>query len=84
MEWPPYSPALNPIENLWALVKAELYRLHPELEHAPDTEATLDALILGAQEAWHSIDNGILYRLATTIGNRVKAVIDSEGWYTKY
>jgi transposase len=32
MSWPPYSPDLNPIENLWALMKAELYRLYPELE----------------------------------------------------
>jgi hypothetical protein len=84
MLWPPYSPDLNPIENLWALMKAEIYRLHPELEHAPDTDATLDALVAAAQEAWHAIDNGILYRLATTMPNRVQAVIDAEGWYTKY
>lgn len=56
MSWPPYSPALDPIETLWALMKAELYRLHPELEHAPDTDATLDALIRGAQVAGHNID----------------------------
>jgi transposase len=48
MSWPLYSPDLNPIENLWALMKAELYRLHPKLEHTPDTEETLDALIQGA------------------------------------
>jgi transposase len=84
MEWPPYSPNLNPIENLWALIKAELYRLHPELEYAPDTDETLDVLIRGAQEAWYNIDNRILYRLATTMEHRVKAVIDAEGWYTKY
>jgi len=84
MTWPPYSPDLNLIENLWALMKAELYRLHPELEHAPDTDETLDTLIRGAQEAWHNIDNSILYRLATTMHYRVEAVIEAEGWYTKY
>ena len=84
MSWPPYSPDLNPIENLWALMKAELYRLHPELEHAPDTDETLDALIRGAQEAWHAIDNGILYRLAIIMEDRVNAIKDAEGWYTKY
>jgi hypothetical protein len=84
IKWPPYSPDLNLIENLWALVKAEIYRLHPELETAPDTEATLNLLIQAPQDAWHTIDIGILYRLAMTMEDRVKAVIDADGWYTKY
>ena len=41
MDWPPYSPDLNLIKNLWALMKAEIYLLYPELEHAPDIEETL-------------------------------------------
>jgi transposase len=84
MNWPANSPDLNPIESLWALMKARIYQLHPELEHAHDDPTTLEALIEAAQEAWNSIDQGILYRLATTMENRVQAVIDAEGWYTKY
>jgi transposase len=84
MKRPPYSSDLNPIENLWALVKAEIYILYPELETAPDTEATLDQLVQAAQEAWHAIDIGVLFRLAMTMEHRVKAVIDNDGWYTKY
>ncbi len=84
MVWPPYSPDLNPIENLWALMKAEIYRLHPELEHAPDTAETLEQLIKAAQEAWHEIDQAVLNNIAITMPRRVAAVIEAQGWYTKY
>jgi hypothetical protein len=84
MIWPPYSPDLNPIENLWALMKAEIYKLYPELEFADDIEETLQALIAAAKEAWHAIDQSVLYNLSVTMPNRVKAVIEADGWYTKY
>jgi transposase len=84
MDWPSYSPDLNPIENLWAIMKAEIYRLHPELQFAADTEETLQALIGAAQEAWHNVADNILYNLANSMDRRVQAVIDAEGWYTKY
>lgn len=45
MIWPPYSPDLNSIENLQALIKAKIYELYPELEHTPDTENTYQSLI---------------------------------------
>ena len=45
MDWLPYSPNLNPIENLWALLKAKMYILHPELIGVPNNAETLDLLI---------------------------------------
>lgn len=84
MIWPPYSPDLNPIENLWALMKAEIYKLYPELERADDTEETLDRLISAAKEAWYEIDMTVLYNLSITMPHRVQAVIEADGWYTKY
>ena len=84
MVWPPYSPDLNPIENLWALMKHEIYQLYPHLEHAPDNQDTLDNLILAAKEAWDNIRPQVLVKLSTTMPHRVVAVIEADGWYTKY
>ena len=32
IDWPAKSPDLNPIENLWALMKREIYEICPELK----------------------------------------------------
>ena len=71
IRWPPYSPDLNPIENLWSIMKQEIYRIRPELEHLPDTEATLQLLVTTAIEAWEAIEDRILYNLAEGVSRRV-------------
>lgn len=52
MGWPPYTPDLSPIENLWALLKATIDKLYPVLRYAPDTVATQQRLQARAIEAW--------------------------------
>jgi transposase len=84
MLWPPYSPDLNPIENLWALMKAKIYELYPELERAPDTEDTLQSLIQAAIAAWHAIDERVLRNLCYTMPYHVQAILQANGWYTSY
>ena len=71
MKWPPYLLDSNPIENLQASIKAEIYCLYPKLEHASDIDGTLNDLVHVAQEAQQAIDTGILYRLLSTIAERV-------------
>ncbi|KAJ5883464.1 uncharacterized protein N7473_010350 [Penicillium subrubescens] len=50
MEWPPYSPDLNPIENLWALLKADILRIRPDL---PETMPHRVEEVI-KYEGWHT------------------------------
>jgi len=45
MAWPLYSPDLNPIENLWKMLKAEIDRAHPELKAMGNSNAAMDFMI---------------------------------------
>lgn len=47
-----------------------------------DTTHTI--LIEKAQEAWNLLDLDILTHLLATMPHRVQAIIEAEGWYTKY
>lgn len=84
MDWPLYSLDLNPIENLWALLKLEVYKLYPHLLHAPNNAETLHQLICAAMIAWENMGEALLLKLLNSMVARRDAVIAADGWYTKY
>lgn len=57
LEWPPYSPDLNPEENLCKLMKTKTTKDHDYLQSIPDTEASLPLLDLAVDQAWQSIEH---------------------------
>jgi transposase len=85
LKWPPYSPDLNPIEHLWALLKRALYQQFPGIEqlHGPQDFVERE-LGRALQLAWESIQDDVLQRLGRSMRRRVQAVYKAKGWHTKY
>lgn len=85
MEWPPYSPDLNPIEHLWFRLKQLVYNVRPDIEQVRgDAERVREALYEALERAWTMIPEELLLDLVRSIEKRVQAVIQAEGWYIKY
>ncbi len=85
MQWPAYSLDLNPIKNLWFFLKERIYKRCPELlTMRRGKEIILERLIQEAKLAWDEIGDNLMERLSDTMPNRVRAVIEAEGWYNKY
>ncbi len=75
LDWPANSPDLNPIENLWGIVKRKMRDTRPN--NADDLKATV-------KETWASIPAQQCHKLITSMPRRIEAVIKAKGAPTKY
>ena len=85
MDWPPNSPDMSPIENLWARLKLELHRRYPDtasLRGNPNTVKQI--LIPSLMEVWWNIGEEVLNALIESMLQRVNALWKAKGWYTGY
>ena len=84
MDWPPYSPDFNPIENVWKLLKEGICTRYPELGDLPKNEESKRQLIRATIECWEIMRDDIFENLVSSMERRLQAVIAVRGWYTKY
>jgi len=84
IEWPPYSPDLNPIEHLWWALKRLMHKLHPELATIGESKEDLERLQAALKEAWWKLPKSLMRRLIKSLPQRLYAVRKAKGWQTKY
>ena len=72
LNWPAYSPDLNPIENLWGILCNNLYCNNKQYENT-------DELINAIKEEWQKIDQNMLKDLVKSIPNRLVEVVKNKG-----
>ncbi len=75
LDWPANSPDLNPIENLWGIVKRKMRDNRPN--NADDLKAAIKA-------TWASIPPQQCHKLITSMPRQIEAVIKAKGAPTKY
>lgn len=72
---PAQSPDLNVIENLWSELAKRVYNR---------TFSSKDALKRALSEEWEKIPPEYCRNLVNSMSNRLRAVLDSNGYPTKY
>ena len=75
LDWPGNSPDLNPIENLWAILKRKLKMT---------TITNRKNLIYEAKSKWSEISKDIIKNLVMSMPKRIDMVIKAKGGSTKY
>lgn len=70
MEWPPQSPDLNPIEDLWPILDTKI-----PLESRTNIQDFWEAM----QREWEQIPHNVLKNLVRSMPKRLKAVIENKG-----
>jgi transposase len=76
LHWPGNSADLNPIENLWDIVKDKVADKKP---------GSLQELTSAIKEVWvKHVTPELCKKLASSVPNRLRAVVDKRGFGTKY
>ena len=70
MDWPSNSPDLNPIENLWSIVKRNVEKRMPR---------NLEDLKRMMVEEWNNIPDETIINLVKSMKNRCQLVIKNNG-----
>lgn len=75
LEWPPQSPDLNPIENLWAILDNRV-----EKTSVTNKQTYFAAL----EKAWNDLDPQHLKNLVESMPKRLQMIIEAMEGHIEY
>lgn len=75
IEWPPWSPDLNPIENVWNVLKARVYARFPQ---------SMEEMETVIREEWAELDLKFISRICRSMPRRLQLLLDNNGHKISY
>ena len=75
IDFPPYSPNLNPIENIWGKIKKEIMKKEYQ---------TLSVMTKDIWKEWDNITESQLRNYSASMNDRMKSWLQLKGSITKY
>ncbi|CDF34343.1 unnamed protein product [Chondrus crispus] len=72
LDWPAYSPDLNPIENVWGILVRRVYENQRQFDD-------VQSLSAGILEAWNGIKTDTLQHLTQSMRKRCVDVVVAKG-----
>lgn len=84
LDWPAYSPDLNPIEHLWWQLKRRMNKFYPQYNNYSYTQEQWDGFCEALKDCWRKIPSRYIEALIGSMPHRLAACRASRGWQTKY
>ena len=85
MEWLPYSPDLNSIENLWSDFKTRFHKHFTNLKaHVSSAHEAKERYSELLKQVWRECREELVYALVESMPRRCQAVVANKGGHTKY
>ena len=75
LDWPPYSPDLNPIENIWGIIKGQLYK---------EDTSKRSLLTERVTKLWEEIDQSTIDNMIDGMHMRLIKCIEADGERINY
>ena len=77
MTWPPNSPDLNCIENLWSIVKQKAYKGGKQFDNKDD-------LWVAVRSAFNEVNPSLVKQLTSSMDKRLVTIFEKKGGRVKY